>query len=31
MAKGVEKEARKYNYRTMLCDMDNDEQKYISI
>lgn len=27
MAKGVEKEARKYNYRTMLCDMDNDEQK----
>ena len=31
MAKGVEKEARKYNYRTMLCDMDMMSKKYISI
>ncbi len=27
MAKGVENEARKYNYRTMLCDTDNDNEK----
>lgn len=27
MAKGVEKEARIYNYRTMLCDTNNDNEK----
>ena len=27
MAKGVENEARLFNYRTMLCDTDNDNEK----